>query len=216
MVVAGIGVAVDRLGSSRETQASRPDLQRVLDSLVRGPVRLAPGVTAYVSAPTGTWLGSAGVANVQTGEPMRPDARMRLESTAYDPQGPIAGPHAKGYNIAQGGKLTDATAWHAGKGADGALVSNADDEATFLKAMMDGTLGIRQQVLAFFGTGNEQGCPGSAYLGEGAGQAYRTYAYYDHTGSRVAVLMLNGFHESSSYVGEPRALLAVGRLFCSA
>ena len=42
----------------------------------------APGVTAYVAGPHGTWLGSAGVANVQTGEPMRPDARMRLDSVS--------------------------------------------------------------------------------------------------------------------------------------
>jgi CubicO group peptidase (beta-lactamase class C family) len=83
---------------------------------------------------------------------------LGLEHTAYDPQGPITGPHARGYAIAHGGKLTDATAWHAGKGADGALVSNAEDEATFLKAMMDDMLGIRQQVLALFGTGAGRGC----------------------------------------------------------
>ena len=45
-----------------------------------GPKRIAPGVTAYVSGPHGTWVGSAGIANVKTGEPMRPAARMRLES----------------------------------------------------------------------------------------------------------------------------------------
>jgi D-alanyl-D-alanine carboxypeptidase len=39
-------------------------------------------VTTYVSGPHGTWLGSAAVANVQTGEPMRPDARMRLDSVS--------------------------------------------------------------------------------------------------------------------------------------
>ena len=47
----------------------------------------------------------------------RPFEPLGLEHTAYDPQGPITGPHARGYAIAPGGKLTDATAWHAGKGA---------------------------------------------------------------------------------------------------
>ena len=39
-------------------------------------------MTAYVSGPHGTWIGSAGIANVKTREPMRPDARMRLESVS--------------------------------------------------------------------------------------------------------------------------------------
>ena len=37
---------------------------------------------AGVSGPRGTWSGAAGRANVRTGEPMRPDARMRLESVS--------------------------------------------------------------------------------------------------------------------------------------
>ena len=62
--------------------AANPEFQRVLDGLVSGRGRIAPGVTAYVSGPHGTWTGAAGVANVKTGEPMRPDARMRLESVS--------------------------------------------------------------------------------------------------------------------------------------
>lgn len=45
-----------------------------------GPQRVAPGATAYLSGPNGTWIGSAGIANVKTGEPMRPDARLRIQS----------------------------------------------------------------------------------------------------------------------------------------
>ena len=30
----------------------------------------------------GTWIGSAGIANVKTGEPMRPDARLRIQSNS--------------------------------------------------------------------------------------------------------------------------------------
>jgi len=60
----------------------RPELQRMLDALVTGPQRIAPGVTAYVSGPRGTWMGAAGVANVKTGEPMRPNTRLRLASVS--------------------------------------------------------------------------------------------------------------------------------------
>jgi len=60
----------------------RPELQRVLDALVTGRRRIAPGVTAYVSGPHGTWKGAAGVANVKTGEPMRPGTRLRLASVS--------------------------------------------------------------------------------------------------------------------------------------
>ena len=56
------------------------------------------------------------------------------------------------------------------------------------------------------------GVPSCVY----ARAAVTASAYYDQTGDRVAVLMLNGFHESSEYLGEPRAVLAVRRLFCSA
>ena len=83
LVVAAVGVVVvDWTVGSQPTPVARPELQQILDGLVTGPGRIAPGVTAYVSGPHGGWLGSAGVANVQSGEPMRPDARMRLDSVS--------------------------------------------------------------------------------------------------------------------------------------
>ena len=60
--------------------ASRPELQRILDGLVLGSERVAPGVTAFVSGPHGTWSGAAGLANVKTGEAMWPSAPMHLDS----------------------------------------------------------------------------------------------------------------------------------------
>src|SRR5438874_9659486 len=69
VAAAGIAVIVDR--AFLAGQETRPEfMQRVLDGMVTGPNRLAPGVTAYVSGPHGTWAGSAGVADVKTGEPM--------------------------------------------------------------------------------------------------------------------------------------------------
>jgi len=85
--VAALLVAVTVTVLVRETvvekslaPAGRSDLQRILDRLVASGD--APGVTAYVTGPRGTWLGSAGMADIETGAPMRPDARMRIESNS--------------------------------------------------------------------------------------------------------------------------------------
>ena len=69
-------------GRQAVARGERPELQRMLDALVEGPGRIAPGVTAYVSGPHGTWTAAAGVANVKTGEPMRPSTRLRLASVS--------------------------------------------------------------------------------------------------------------------------------------
>lgn len=79
-VVVGGAAAVERMRSPE--QQPRPELQRLLDELVADPGRAAPGATAYVAGPKGTWAGAAGSADVEAGEPMRPDARMRLESVS--------------------------------------------------------------------------------------------------------------------------------------
>ena len=67
-------------GSARQPQ--RPELQKVLDSLVAGHFRAAPGVAAYVSGPHGTWEGAAGFADIARKIPMRPDIRSRIGSVS--------------------------------------------------------------------------------------------------------------------------------------
>lgn len=334
-------------GSDGAKQSARPDLQRILDDVVTGRDRLAPGATAYVSGPRGTWIGSAGVADIATREPLRSGARMRLQSiskiytatlilqlaqerrlhvgdtlgrwlpgvlpygeritirqllmmrsglidmadvmrqgarylgrvhdrklraqltaiarriqanpalevspvwlirlaawqpllfkpgtryhysgigyellgliaaragakplpdlyrerifkplglrrTAYDPQGPISGPHVRGYLIGADGTMTDATNWHWGVGAAAGIVSNAPETAAFLVALMRGKLlerqwleNMRQDVLH---GGSNSGCAGNAYGWSGAGDASKTDAFVNADGSRVAVLLLN-------------------------
>src|SRR4029453_12510167 len=77
VAASAIGVAVvDQTVRSHPAPVARADLQRILAGLVTGPDRIAPGVTAYVAGPHGTWLGSAGVANVTNGGPMPPDAPL--------------------------------------------------------------------------------------------------------------------------------------------
>jgi D-alanyl-D-alanine carboxypeptidase len=353
----------------RASAPSRPDLQAMLDDLVDGPDRIAPGATAYVSDHGDTWLGASGLAAV-TGEPMPTDARMRLESvskiwtgvlihqlaeagtlrlsdtvarwlpgllpygdritveqllvhtsglidnndvaknpdaylaqvtdpvlkaqllgvarrleqtptgefspvlwvelaafqplltepgtnyhysnigfeilgliaarasgqsieslyreqifeplglrhTAYDPQGPISGEHARGYSVGPGGRLTDMTAAHAGIGAEGGVVSNAEDTARFLVSLMQGELvGAEQLALmkrsAFWGGGNATGCGDVAYGHSGAGAGFKTDVWVSGDGERVAVLLLNGRGDGAA---DERAGAAMRRLYCAA
>ena len=79
-LIAAAGTALADRGLERGNARPRPDLQRILDSLVTGPGRLAPGATAYVAGPDGTWTGAAGIADVATGRPMQPGLRMHLDS----------------------------------------------------------------------------------------------------------------------------------------
>lgn len=67
---------------SPSAQTGRPDLQRVLDRLVTGPFRVAPGAVAYVAGPRGTWTGSSGWADVTTRTPMTQNTRSRLGSVS--------------------------------------------------------------------------------------------------------------------------------------
>ena len=57
VAASAIGVVVDRTVRSQPAPVAHADLQRILDGLVTGPDRIAPGVTAYVSGPHGGWLG---------------------------------------------------------------------------------------------------------------------------------------------------------------
>ncbi len=370
-LIAAAGIAVGLGSVFFAGQATRPDhMQGILNGLVTGPDRLAPGAAAYVSGPHGTWVGSAGIANVKSGQPMPVNARMRIESnsktwlvavvlqlvqegklslddtidrwlpgllrahgkeitlrqlmsdssgliddndlwaspsagdaylarvgdpklraqllsvaariranpevrvsplwfirlaawqplvaapgttthhsnigwniagliaakasgkplpllyrerilqplrlhhTAYDPQGPIAGAHANGYARAAGGSLTDTTARHFGKGADGAIVTDATDEATFLTALTDGTL-LHRSILHEIGSGDPSGCGGPlVHSGSGAGDGFKSDIVYAADGSRIAVLLLNG--RTPGQTGFARAAAAANGLYCSA
>lgn len=386
LAVLGVVIAVDRAFFSTSARvcrfeaspSSRPGLQRVLDALVVGPSRLAPGATAYVSGPHGTWAGAAGFADTSTCAPMPVDARMRLESvskiytatlilqlaqrarlrlgdtvarwlpgllpyggritirqlltmssglidnndltnasdrakqsslarvkdrplreellaaaarvdanpaamvpdtlwirwaswqpllftpgggyhysnigydilgliaaragrtslpalyrqrifaplglhvTAHDPQGPIAGPHARGYGIEADGAQADASDWHWGVGADAGIVSDATETAAFLKALMHGALLHRQELIAMEGAdlwlgGIASGCADQVYGWSGGGSGYKTEVWVDDGGTRVAVLLLNARHYGTAQpAADQRAHAALVRLYCGA
>lgn len=387
VAAAGVAVAVDRAFFSEETQVcvpetrqtSRPKLQRILEGVVRGPAKLAPGATAYVSGPHGSWLGAAGVADTSTCAPMSVDARMRLESvskiytatlilqlaqerrlrvgdtvsrwlpgllpsygnritirqllamtsglidrtdtnglsfddfertylarvrdaklregildflvrgnrdpaaelsamwwirlaawqpllftpgaghhysnigydilgliaaraggkplavlyrehilgplgldaTAYDPQGPISGPHARGYGIEADGKQADTTDRHWSIAADGGIVSNAKDTATFLTALMEGKLLDRKRLTGMEGEnlwegGEWSGCAGQAYGWSGGGAGFKTEVWVSDGGTRVAVLLLNARHNDAAQPAADQAAHdTLARLYCA-
>ena len=316
--VAAMGIVHD--GGADRMGASRPDLQAVLDELVTGPHRIAPGATAYVSGPRGTWLGSAGVADLRTDDPMPTDGRMRLESvskiytatlilllaqdgrlgvddtveqwlpsmlpygtritirqlltmrsglidtndfsnhlafyladvrdarlrsqlnalarriaahpativaplgferTAYDPQGPIAGPHVQGYMLTVGKAPLETTDRHVAIGAGGGIVSDARETAEFLQALMQARLLKPQNVAAMRGAnlwlgGEQTGCAGAAYGWSGAASGFKTNVWVDRTGTRVAVLLLNArVGGSGGPAGDRAASDALARLYCA-
>ena len=186
------------------------------------PLVLAPG-SGYHHSNIG-WNIAGFIAERVAGQPLpalyeeRVFAPLQLRHTSYQPQGPIIGPHAEGYLIGTDGSLTEATAWTVGKGADGAVVANAADEARFLQALVNDELHVRQCFLDFYGAPgtNTGGCPGNAFVGQGAGAASRSYVYYDQTGTHVAVLLLNGFQEGTGATGDPVAQSAAVELYCAA
>jgi D-alanyl-D-alanine carboxypeptidase len=147
---------------------------------------------------------------------------LGLDATAYDPQGPISGPHAHGYGIEPDGGRMDTTSWHWGVGADGGIVSDAEDTAIFLTALMQGKLLDRQHVAAMEGDdlwrgGTFSGCAGPAYGWSGGGSGFKTDVWVDHGGGRVAVLFLNARHyDTAQPEGDQAAHNAMADLFCSA
>jgi D-alanyl-D-alanine carboxypeptidase len=68
-------------GSQRATHPRR-ELQQTLANLVTGSGSIAPGASAVVIGPHGTWASAAGFADVSSRERMLPDARVRLESVS--------------------------------------------------------------------------------------------------------------------------------------
>lgn len=179
---------------------------------------VAPPGTAYHHSNIG-WNIAGLIAAKASGKPLPTLYRerifqpLRLRHTAYDPQGPIAGAHAKGYVLAANGTLTDTTAWHYGKGADGAIVTDAKDEATFLTAFTDGTL-LDPNSLGELGAGDPSGCSGPlVHSTNGAGDGFKSDVYYAVDGSRVAVLLLNG--RTSGETEFARSAGAAAKLYCA-
>ena len=147
---------------------------------------------------------------------------LGLDATAYDPQGPIGGPHAHGYAIEPSGTRIDTTDRHYGVGAEGGIVSDAKDTGTFLSALMQGKLIGRRQLTAMEGEnlwlgGALSGCAGQAYGWSGGGDGFKTEVWVADGGRRVAVLLLNARHwDTGQIAADQTAHDALVALYCAA
>jgi D-alanyl-D-alanine carboxypeptidase len=145
---------------------------------------------------------------------------LGLGHTAYDPQGDITGPHARGYLVKADGSLADQTAVHWGIGAEGGIVSSAADTGRFLAMLMQdrllgpvATAGMRTG--DFWSSPDTPSCGGSAYGHSGAGEGYKTNVWASSDGTRVVVLLLNGRMVDQA-TGDQRAAQALDTLYCAA
>jgi D-alanyl-D-alanine carboxypeptidase len=151
---------------------------------------------------------------------------LGLKSAAYDPQGPITGPHATLYYLLNG-KHVDASAWHAGIGGEGGIVSDARDEARFAQALMGGKLlkpaELEQMQTPQPGAGDytlgfvkvRPSCGGVAFEHGGAGAGDKTEVVVSPDGTRVAVVLANGGADNAAAYYAAVESLAT-RLYCAA
>ena len=143
---------------------------------------------------------------------------MQLPTTRRDRS---AGPHAHGYGIEPNGEEIDTTDWHPGIGAEGGIVSNAKETATFLTALMRGKLIGRKQLTAMEDSdlwlGGMGTCVGTAYGWSGGGNGFKTEVWVNDDGSRVAVLLLNARHyDTAQPEADQAAAAARSSLYCGA
>lgn len=146
---------------------------------------------------------------------------LHLQSAAYDPHGPIAGEHALGYAM-RNGKAVEATNIGQGAlGAEGGIVSDARDEATFLRAVMEGKLVPTTDLLQTspasgtyaLGVGAvTPPCAVATWSHNGAGAGWSSTVAVSADGQRVAVLLLNGGNPPQ----QPTYAAAVLSLLCRA
>lgn len=194
-------------------------------------IRLAATQPLYFPPGTGYHYSNVGfevlglVIEQVTGRPLEAVYRERvirplgLSHTAYDPQGDISGPHARGYLVNADGSLVDQTAVHWGIGAEGGIVSDTADTARFLVALMRDRL-LGPATLAgmrtgdFWSGGDTPSCGGGAYGHSGAGEGYKTNVWVSSDGSRVVVLLLNG-RMADQATGDLRAAQALDQLYCA-
>ena len=144
---------------------------------------------------------------------MQPPTTRRVRSAVPTPTDTGSSPTAQ---------QIDTTDWHWGVSAEGGIVSNAKDTASFLTALMRGTLLNQQQLTAMEGDnlwngGEPSGCAGHAYGWSGGGSGYKTDVWVNAGGSRVAVLLLNARHwDTAQPAADLAAHDALTRLYCGA
>jgi D-alanyl-D-alanine carboxypeptidase len=149
---------------------------------------------------------------------------LKLASAGYDPGAEIAGPHALGYVIEPGGKAhANAGAGEGALAGSGGIVVNSHDEARFLVALVQGRIvskpylrEIETPTLGSYGlgTGVDTICGQHVFTHGGATGSYMAEVAVNSTGSRVAVVLVNGRTYNSWNDDGP--VQALDHLFCAA
>lgn len=167
------------------------------------------------------------IAEKASGEPLAALYRriiidpLHLKSAAYDPAGPISGEHPVGYML-NGARPVAASDYGEGAlGAEGGIVSNAEDEAAFLRAVVQGKLVPTSDLLQTtsvnttyaLGIGTTDApCSGLTWSHNGGGPAWSSSVAVTADGKRVAVILLNGRNSAHEADASEAAL----RLLCAA
>ena len=225
-----------------QTDPTYPPTQVWIEAAAGAPLLYQPGTTWHYSnigyMVLGLIAARAGGADLATLFRTQIIDPLHLHSARYDPAPNISGPHAHGYSLATAGKVVDATGWTGGLAANGGIVSDAADEAHFLQALMRGHVLRHAQLTALktpYATGGlglgdasyglgvviqQDGCttPGLAYGHNGAGDGYMSSVQVSPDGSRVAVVLVNGYAASIAAQDQGSATLVntMQRLYCSA
>ncbi len=145
---------------------------------------------------------------------------LHLRSAVYAPNGGIPGDHPVGYAM-NGATATPASnVGQGGLSAEGAIVSDAWDEAAFLRAVVQNDLVPTRDLLQTtavnqayaLGIGlTDTPCAGVVYSHNGAGSAWTSSVVVSQDGKRVAVLLLNGRRNMANDPAYPKAAVD---LFC--
>jgi D-alanyl-D-alanine carboxypeptidase len=147
---------------------------------------------------------------------------LQLGSARYSPGPQIHGPHPVGYVVRADGTAIPATnAGAQSLGAEGGIVASARDEATFLRALMQGRVVSKRMVSELkrgdsygLGTGISGACTGTVYTHNGGGSSWASSVVVSGDGRQVAVLLLNGRTQDNAKDADYAA--AVFKLFCDA
>jgi D-alanyl-D-alanine carboxypeptidase len=156
---------------------------------------------------------------------------LRLRHTAFALSGDAPLPQAHGFTVGPGGRRVDVTALTPYSWAAGAIVSTADDVATFYRALLSGRVVPPRMLSAMLGTvadthpdvpGQRYGLGivrfptrcGAAWGHNGDTAGYLVFALTSRDGARQAVLFVNEDAESLSPTVPPVFLDVLMRAYC--
>jgi len=200
----------DRGATDAEKRAS---LARVKDAKVRA--RLYAIATRVGENPARTFFDMWWIRWAAWQSLVSPPGRIRPAGADRRPARARLRDHPDGTRI-------DTSDWHSGVAAEGGIVSDARNTATFLTALMRGKLLDRSHVAGMEGDNLWRGgapsrCAGEAYGWSGGGSGYKTEVWVNDGGTRVAVLLLNGRHlDTAQAAADNDSAYAMSRLYCGA